>query len=255
MEPIALPVASLAGPLAGAPSPASAPVSSGAPRWADGRVPTLRGRLIILRRDGSDGEAVPLSGELFDLGRSEGNRTFSDDVYMAARHARLFAHAGGVTVRSLDPVNGVFLQIREPWELQSGDLFYIGRELLRFELVAAEERDPAPIAEHGVRLLGTIQRESWGRLRQLTVAGTSRDVWHLARAEVRIGREEGDIVFPDDEFMSRRHAVLIRHGNRIRLEDQHSSNGTYVRLRGDRNLQSGDVLRVGDQVLRFEGVS
>ena len=70
--------------------------------------------------------------------------------------------------------------------------------------------------------------------------------------EVRIGREEGDIVFPDDEFMSRRHAVLTRHGNRVRIEDQHSSNGTYVRLRGDRELSSSDVLRVGDQVLRFE---
>ena len=41
---------------------------------------------------------------------------------------------------------------------------------------------------------------------------------------------------------------LTRHGHRVRLEDLHSSNGTYVRLRGERELQSGDVLRVGDQV-------
>ena len=155
-------------------------------------------------------------------------------------------------VRPLDNVNGVFVQIREPYELQSGDVFYIGRELIRFEMLGSDERDLAPIVEHGVRMFGTTPRESWGRLRQLTTAAVVRDVWHLSRAEILLGREEGDIVFPDDEFMSRRHALLSRLGARVRLEDQHSSNGTYVRLRGDRDVQPSDVLRVGDQVLRFE---
>jgi len=232
----------------------AAPEPVASPR-RDGRAQGLRGRLIVLRRDGSDGETVPLSGDLFDIGRSEGQRTFPDDLCMASRHARLSAQMGGVVVRSLDAVNGVYLQVREPWDLQSGDVFYVGRELLRIELLAADERDPAPVSEHGVRLFGTLQRESWGRLRQLTVAGTTRDVFHMARSEVRIGREEGDIVFPDDEFMSRRHAVLTRHGSRVRLEDQHSSNGTYVRLRAERELKSGDVLRIGEQVLRFEGLA
>lgn len=237
------------------PRPATVAPPEPAPPRREARGAGLRGRLIILRRDGSDGEAVPLSGEVFDLGRNEGSRTFADDLCMASRHARLLTHSGGVFVRPLESVNGVFLQLRDPWELHSGDVFYIGRELLRFELLPAEERDPPPLSEHGVRLFGTLQRESWGRLRQLTVAGTVRDVFHLCRTEVRIGREEGDIVFPDDEFMSRRHASLTRHGNRVRLEDLHSSNGTYVRLRGERELQSGDVLRVGDQVLRYEGLA
>jgi pSer/pThr/pTyr-binding forkhead associated (FHA) protein len=205
-----------------------------------------------LRRDGSDGESIVLSGDSFDIGRSEGSRLFADDLYMAGRHARFTYTAGAVRLRAIDHVNGVFIQIREPHDLQAGDVFYLGRELIRIELLPAEERDPPPLVEHGVRLFGTTPRESWGRLRQLTPAGIGRDIWHLCRAEVRIGREEGDIVFPDDEFMSRRHAVLTRHGNRVRIEDQHSSNGTYVRLRGDRELQQGDVLRIGDQVLRFE---
>lgn len=242
-------------PPATAARPAAFAVPEAAPARREVRASGLRGRLIVLRRDGSDGEMVPLSGEVFDLGRQEGGRTFADDLCMASRHARLLAHSGGVFIRPLESVNGVFLQLREPWELHSGDVFYVGRELLRFELLPPEERDPPPLLEHGVRLFGTLQRESWGRLRQLTVAGTVRDVWHLCRTEVRIGREEGDIVFPDDEFMSRRHASLTRHGNRVRLEDLHSSNGTYVRLRGEREIQSGDVLRVGDQVLRYEGLA
>lgn len=214
---------------------------------------TLHGRLVVLRRDGSDGEEVPLAGEIFDVGRAvPGGKSFPDDPFMAARHARFIAFAGGVRVRPLDTVNGVFIQIREPHELQPGDLFYIGRELIRFEPLLAEERDPPAAIELGVRVFGSTPRESWGRLRQLTSAALVRDVWHLSRAEVLLGREEGDIVFPDDEFMSRRHALVSRVGGRVRLEDQHSSNGTYVRLRGDRDVQPNDVLRVGDQVLRYE---
>ena len=217
------------------------------PRPNSGGSGPLRGRLVLLRRDGSDGETITMTGESsFDIGRSEGGRTFPDDVYMATRHARFILQGGGVRVRSLDQTNGVLIQIREPFELQSGDVFYMGRELLRFEMLPSEERDPPPVFEHGVRLFGTTPRESWGRLRQLTSTGTTRDLWHLCRSEVRIGREEGDIVFPDDEFMSRRHAVVTRHGNRVRIEDQHSSNGTYVRLRGDRELQASDVLRIGE---------
>ena len=235
---------------------AAAPVASspesgkpGAPRTGG---TALRGRLIVMRRDGSDGEAIALSGELFDIGRTAANKNFSDDPFLAARHVRFFMHGGGVRVRPVDLVNGVFIQLREPHELQANNVFYIGRELIRYEPLAPEERDPAPAIEHGVRVFGSTPRESWARLRQLTTSALVRDVWHLSRAEVLLGREEGDIVFPDDEFMSRRHALITRVGGRVRLEDQHSSNGTYVRLRGERDVQPNDVLRVGDQVLRYE---
>ena len=89
-------------------------------------------------------------------------------------------------------------------------------------------------------------------LRQLTIAGTARDVWHLTRPELVLGREEGDVTFPDDEFMSRRHAAVKRIGNKARLEDLGSSNGTFVRVRADCELKAGDLLRIGDQLLRFE---
>jgi pSer/pThr/pTyr-binding forkhead associated (FHA) protein len=103
-----------------------------------------------------------------------------------------------------------------------------------------------------VRVFGSAPREAWGRIRQLTVAGTTRDLWHLVRPEMVLGREEGDVTFPDDEFMSRRHAALKRAGARARLEDLGSSNGTFVRLRGERALEPGDVLRMGDQLMRYE---
>jgi pSer/pThr/pTyr-binding forkhead associated (FHA) protein len=196
---------------------------------------------------------MPLTGESFDIGRTEGQLTFVDDPYLAPRHARL-ALGPVVKLRPLDNVNGVYLRVRAPVDLQPGDQLLIGKEVFRFEVLAQEERDPPSLVEHGVRIFGGTQREAWGRLRQLTVAGTTRDVYHLVRAEMVLGREEGDFTFPDDEYLSRRHAAVRRGaaGQRARLEDMNSSNGTYIRLRGEHELKSGDMLRLGDQLLRFE---
>jgi pSer/pThr/pTyr-binding forkhead associated (FHA) protein len=103
-----------------------------------------------------------------------------------------------------------------------------------------------------VVLFGTPVKTPWGRLRQLTAAGTSRDLFHLTRSETTLGREHGDIVFSDDEFLSRRHAQLQYRGGRVTLLDLGSSNGTYVRLRGPHTLTHGEMVRLGDELLRFE---
>jgi pSer/pThr/pTyr-binding forkhead associated (FHA) protein len=214
--------------------------------------PPSLGSLVALNRDGSDGDTVPLVGDAFDIGRTEGSLKFESDVYLAPRHARLVLHNGKVLLRPLDSVNGVYVRVQGTVELQPGDQFLVGKEVLRFEPLSPEERDPPSLVEHGVRIFGSAQREAWGRLRQLTSAGTSRDIWHLVRPELVLGREEGDVTFPDDEYMSRRHAAVKRSGPRARLEDLGSSNGTFVRVRHERELKAGDVLRMGDQLLRLE---
>ena len=79
-----------------------------------------------------------------------------------------------------------------------------------------------------------------------------RDIRHLFTEEVIIGREEGDIIYNDDAFLSRRHASLSWRDGVCTLTDLDSSNGTFVRLTEDTMLQTGDQLRMGDQVFRFE---
>jgi pSer/pThr/pTyr-binding forkhead associated (FHA) protein len=220
------------------------------PSVAPQRTPT-HGTLVSVNRDGSDGRTIEISAESFDIGRTEGSLHFDDDPYLAARHARLLVQNGKVMLRPLDHVNGVFVRLQS-CELSAGDSFLVGKELLRYEPLAPEERDPPSLVEHGVRIFGSAPREAWGRLRQLTIAGTTRDVWHLTRPELVLGREEGDVTFPDDEFMSRRHAAVKRVGSKAKLEDLGSSNGTFVRVRGERELKAGDLVRLGDQLLRYE---
>jgi pSer/pThr/pTyr-binding forkhead associated (FHA) protein len=211
----------------------------------------VHGTLIAVNRDGSDGRIIEIAAETFDIGRSEGSLNFADDPYLAPRHVRLLVQNGKVILRPLDGVNGVFVRVTS-CDLSPGDSFLVGKELLRYEPLLPDERELPSLVEHGVRIFGSAPREAWGRLRQLTIAGTARDIWHLTRPELVLGREEGDVTFPDDEFMSRRHAAVKRVGSKARLEDLGSSNGTFVRVRADRKLEAGDLLRIGDQLLRYE---
>jgi len=208
-------------------------------------------RLVAVLHDGSDGDVYQLGLEQTDLGRTEGDLLF-DDPHLAPRHARVVQHGSQHVLYPLEARNGVYIRITQAVDLHEGDHFLVGKQVLRFEAVPEAERILRPAVELGMVLFGTPLKPPWGRLRQLTAAGTSRDVYHLNRAEHTLGREQGDTVFTDDEFMSRRHAQLQNRGGRVTLQDVGSSNGTYIRLRTHHLLVSGEMIRMGDELLRFE---
>ncbi|MEK6606186.1 MAG: FHA domain-containing protein [Myxococcota bacterium] len=207
-------------------------------------------RVFARGESGADGASWPIESETCDIGRSEGAIVFANDVHLAPRHCRLERRDGLWSVIDLSAPNGVFVAVRQPVEIIDGDVLIIGRQLLRFERVTGEP--PQPASEQGVRLIGSPIAPAWGRLRQLTIAGTAHDVVHLSRPEVTIGREEGDVRLPDDDRVARRHAVLRRTSAGATVADAGGGGGTFVRIRGRRVLASGDVLRVGAQTLRIE---
>jgi pSer/pThr/pTyr-binding forkhead associated (FHA) protein len=210
------------------------------------------GFIVSINRDGSDGERHALAGEWLAIGRAQADIGFPDDRFLALQHARIERVAGGARIVPLDTLNGVFYRVSEPTPLQDGDLLLLGREIMRFELVDQDEREAKPLVRHGVALFGSPPREPWGRLMQLLASGGVRDVRHLYTPVVTLGREEGELIFPDDQFLSRRHATFSWQDGDCLVEDLGSSNGTYIRLLGPMTLRPGDQLRMGDQVFRFE---
>ena len=212
---------------------------------------TARSRLVAVLPTGRDDAVYWLESQQVDLGRLQGDIRFADPQ-LAPRHARLNLTLGGAMITPLDGRNGVYLRIRSLVELADGDHILLGRQVLKFELVPEHERRPRPAVEDGVVLFGTPAAPAWARLRQLTASGLGRDVVHLARPDTTLGREHADLVFADDEFLSRRHAQVSLKNGRPVLTDLESSNGTYVRLRSPHVLVPGDMIRLGDQLLRFE---
>ncbi|HLL20787.1 MAG TPA: FHA domain-containing protein, partial [Kofleriaceae bacterium] len=211
------------------------------------------GTAVLVNRDGSDGQRYPLAGEYLVIGRAGADIAFEDDRFLARQHARLErATDGSVRVVPIDLLNGVFRKTDAPVELVDGITILVGREVLRYERVDPEESKVHPLVRHGVALFGSPPREPWGRLVQIIPSGGHRDVRHLVGEEIVLGREEGDIVFRDDAFMSRRHAAVTWDGKRAQVTDLGSSNGTFVRVTAPTPLKHGDHVRMGDQLLRIE---
>jgi pSer/pThr/pTyr-binding forkhead associated (FHA) protein len=242
------------GPGTGAdPAPPSAPYAT------PSRTPTSPGRaharLVIVGRDGSEGESFQFSGSSMAVGRSHGDLLFPEDPFLSPVHVRIQrADDGTMVLLDTGSTNGVYLRIRGHSPVYPGDLFMIGHQLLRLENLDGQVQE-TPAGHDGTRMFGTPLQPAWGRLSQIGRGGVSGDHFYLRGARVVLGREDGDLVFPNDPYVSRAHACLkleiTGQTMSVYLEDLKSANGTYVRIRGSARIGSMDTFRIGDQILRL----
>lgn len=238
-----------------APAPQPAPIATAhvdagpAPRTGP-----AHGALVAILKDGSDGRAYPILDDPTDVGRTEGHILLADDPYLSPRHVRLVPRPDGLLVRDLDSINGVYVRLREPVELHDGDMVLLGQQLMRFEVLPETELPLGPAMHRGVLVFGTPEVARLARLVQYTTEGVGRDVHYVYRDETVVGREQGDVVCTDDPFMSRRHAAIAldRSQQRFVLRDLGSSNGTAIRIRGERVLRAGDQFRIGRHLFRYD---
>jgi len=70
-------------------------------------------------------------------------------------------------------------------------------------------------------------------------------------ATTTIGRSEGDIRFPEDQFLSPLHAKITWEDGGLFIRDLGSRNNTWVFLEEPYRLNDGDLLLIGSQLLRF----
>jgi len=214
----------------------------------------LEARVVVILRDGSEGGVYAIDPNYSDIGSREGSIVLRDDPYLSHRHARIERRGDSFVLMDLSSVNGIYLRLREPTQLAHGDMVLIGQQVLRFELLSDAERQVGPAMQHGVMVFGTPEAPRVARLVQYTTEGLERDVYYLYRDETVLGREQADLVFPDDPFLSRRHAAISMAGDykRFVLRDLGSSNGSALRARGEVVLQSGDQFRLGRHLFRFD---
>ena len=66
-----------------------------------------------------------------------------------------------------------------------------------------------------------------------------------------IGRVDGDATFPHDGYLSSRHAQIVARDGRYYLVDLNSRNGTFIRIKGEVELEPGDTFLVGKQLFKF----
>ena len=81
--------------------------------------------------------------------------------------------------------------------------------------------------------------------------GKAKQRFERRAADTTIGRQDGDIRFPDDVFLSPLHAKIWWEQDALVVRDLGSRNGTWVFLEAPHRLVDGDLLLIGSQVIRF----
>lgn len=234
-----------------APAPPPGGGSSGKTMFFSGVQLSGVAKLVLVKADTGDGLAYQLSGTEHIVGRTEGAILFPDDPLLSPRHANFVYRDGKLCVVDEGSTNGVFIRIHAPARLESGAAFLIGEQLLQVEALAPDF-GPQPDAE-GTYFYASPKRASKMRLIQRLRGGDIGLIVRVRGDNVTLGREGNDVNFPDDPFISGRHAeVAISPDGSFTITDLGSKNGTFVRIAGETPLIHGDYVFVGQQLLRVE---
>ncbi len=225
--------------LGGAPAPAAQPA---APAAAAGGVV-----MTALRADGSEAGTYNMPPGNVTLGRDSGG-IFAGDSYLSPKHASFRQPGPGkLHVKDEASLNGVYRKLARdmPVTIRPGDVFRIGQEIIRFESLA-----PQPAAPDGVERLGAPSKGYIGRIALVIGRDTTGNAFPIPEGGIHLGRERGDVLFPEDGYVSGLHCFLSWDGAKLSLTDLGSSNGTFVRIYEETEVKSGDVLLMGQQLFR-----
>ncbi len=218
----------------------------GGPQMGGPQPAPARLSMTLIRPDGTEGGTHELRPGENKIGRSFGP-IFENDGYLSPVHAVLMIHGPSQgMVKDLDSLNGVFVKMTQEEELTSGQIIRIGQELLRFELIASPEATP-----DGTELMGSPNPGYWGKLTVIIGRDITGAAFPLLGDNVTLGRERGEINFPDDGYVSGLHARVTLRDGRVYLSDLGSSNGTFIKVNGERGVGNESFVLLGQQLFRL----
>jgi pSer/pThr/pTyr-binding forkhead associated (FHA) protein len=108
----------------------------------------------------------------------------------------------------------------------------------------ASKGAPAPAAAAG----------PLARLALIRPDGSEGGSFDVMEPEITLGRGAGPL-FDNDAYLSPQHARMVFSGADVLVEDLGSLNGIYVRIVEPEPLHPGDVIRVGQELLRYDPIT
>jgi hypothetical protein len=207
--------------------------------------PQPRAMMTLIRPDGSEGGSHELKAGENKIGRTFAP-IFENDGYLSPTHAEIIVGVTQAVVRDLGSLNGVFVKMTEEEEILPGQVFRIGQELLRFDLV--NPPDPMP---DGTEVMGSPNPGYWGKITVIIGKEVDGSAFPLLGESITLGRERGEINFPDDGYVSGLHARVITRDGRVFLTDLGSSNGTFFKIAGERTVGNESFVLFGQQLFRI----
>lgn len=207
-----------------------------------------KAKLILIRGEGVEGLSYQLNAEQHIVGRS-GQLVFPDDPFVSPKHANFFYRNGKLVVKDEGSLNGVYLRVKGTVDVLADDVFLAGEQVFRIDATPKANDQPGP---DGTYFYSSPKHQSPFRITQILQGGAPGMTVCARGSSLQIGREGGDLNFPSDLYMSAAHCKLEDAGGKLMLTDLNSRNGTYVRLKAERELGHGDYVFIGRKLLRVE---
>lgn len=224
-----------------APKPAAAPAPPRPEPAVGGAV------LTALSPDGVEAGTHALGAGETTVGRESGG-VFGGDNYLSPKHATFKPTAGGLLVRDVGSLNGVFrkLNAEQRCPLVPGQIFRIGQELIQFQAL-----DPEGPDADGVEYMGAPIKGYVGRIAMVLGRESVGTTFPVPETGLSLGRERGEVLFSDDGYVSGLHCRLSYEDGQVYITDLGSSNGTFVRIIEEEKVGNGDILLMGQQLFRI----
>ena len=207
-----------------------------------------KAKLILIRGEGVEGLSYQLNADHHVVGRT-GQLVFPDDPFVSPTHADFFYRNGKLIVKDEGSTNGVYLRVKGTVDVQPDDFFLAGEQVFRIDATPKPSDQPGP---DGTYFYSSPKHQSPFRITQMLQGGSSGMTVCARGSSLQIGREGGDLNFPSDLYMSAAHCKIEEAGGKFMLTDMNSRNGSYVRLKAERELAHGDYVFIGRKLLRVE---
>jgi len=183
---------------------------------------------LVVAIAGENPKTHKLTGQSITIGRQEGNDILITSPLVSRHHAQLDKLDGGYKLTaSSEATNPILFEGREldgPRVLRHGDILRIG------------SLDPGMMVTMTYNAPSEAPQE------------VEQDIVFGEKTLIQIGRDESNDVVLASPNVSRFHAQVERIGQRYRVEDLRSSNGTFVngeRIDGSLWLKPDDTIRIG----------
>lgn len=206
-------------------------------------------RLRVQRSLSGGPEFYEPRGTTAIVGR-EGAIALAGEKFCHPREAQIQVDGEGrIWLHDLEYGNGVFLRIRQPVELEIGDEFMVGDQLL------VVERNPDPNDGPGAGPTYFYSSPKWSssfRIVQIFEGGAKGACVVAQGTTMQIGSAIGDFVFTADPLVDGQHCLVEEQAGSIVLSDIGSRTGVFVRIKGQQELAFGDEIVVGRTRLVLE---
>ena len=207
-------------------------------------------RLSVERTAGGDPpHYVPIAPETV-IGRS-GLVTIAKERFAHPEEAKLVWKDDRLWLIDIPGGNGAFLRVQHLVELEAGDEFLVGDQLLRVDR-NPDPYDDGPTAEPTYFYSSPKPVGSPFRVTQFFEGGQAGACVLARTNSIQIGSERCDMNFGGDLLISKQHCILEEQAGVIILTDLDSRTGVFVRVKTEQELMHGDEIIVGRTRLKVE---